>query len=278
VPVSTQAPPAELWKEFSGERAWRTAKQLVELGPRPAGSMESGRGRGILTSALRGTAWEVEAQAFTASTLRGDVPGTNLIARFSADGTRPVPRTPRSVVLGAHYDTRLFSTIRFLGANDGASGPAVLIEVARVLALDPTLAAKIEIVLFDAGEPRSQFTPADGLAGSKHYAKTAAPHRVIVLHAVGDNSGPLTLPPATPADIIADLRAASVALHSPLQFQTAPVKLWGDHLALGPGALLLSNHDSLARYTADDTLERVSPAVLGQVGELVVWLARRWAQ
>lgn len=277
VPVSTEPPPPDLWKQFSGDRAWRMARELVELGPRTAGSVESGRARGFFLSALRESAWVIEEQRFTATTPRGEIAGANLIARFSADGERPVPRTPRKVVLGAHYDTRHFSTIRFVGANDGASGPAVLVEAARVLALDPQLAAQIEIVFFDAGEPRSQFNADDGLHGSRHYAKSMSAGRAIVLHGVGDGETTLTLPPETPIELLSDLRAAVSALRSPLQLRTAPVKLWGDHLPLGPGALMLGNHDYLARYTADDTIERIRPATLASVGEVVVWLAKRWA-
>lgn len=279
VPVSTQPPPAELWKEFSGERAWRTAKQLVELGPRPAGSMELGRARGLLVSALESSAWEVEQQPFSASSPQGEISGTNLIARFSADGTRPVPRGGRAVLLGAHYDTRHFTTIKFVGANEGASGPAVLVEIARVLALDPQLAAKIEIVLFDAGEPRSQFAPDDGIFGSKAYAKSATSHpaHVAILQSVGDANSPLSLAPGASAELVAQLRSATTTLKSPLEFKTAPVRHWGDHLPFGTGALVLGNYDSLFRYTADDTIDRVDPTRLQRVGELLVWLSKKWA-
>lgn len=239
--------------------------------------MENGRARALLLSALRSAAWEVEQQTFTAATPRGELPGANLIARFAADGARPVPRTPRSIVIGAHYDTRHFSTIRFVGANDGASGPAVLVEVARVLALDPQLAAKVELVLLDVGEPRSQFAANDGLAGSKHYAKSAAPRRAAILHGVGDAAKVLTLPPDSAIDVLGELRAATTALRSPLKLQVAQTELWGDHLPFGACALLLGNHDYIARYTADDTIDRVTPATLGHVGEVVVWLAKHWA-
>lgn len=277
VPVSTQPPPADLWKEVSGERAWRTAKQLTELGPRPTGSMELGRAQGVLVSALRSAAWEVEQQSFTASTPRGEISGTNLIARFSADGERPVPRTPRSIAIGAHYDTRYFSTIRFVGANDGASGPALLVELARVLALDPQLAAKIELVLFDAAQPRGQFTDEDGIAGSKHYAKSAKPRYIAILEGVGDATSAFTLPPDMSIELLADLRAASSAVSNTLRFKAAPVRLWGDHIPFGSAALMFGNYDYLARNTADDTIDRVNPETIGRVGALVIWLTKHWA-
>jgi hypothetical protein len=277
VAVSTAPAPAELWKQFSGDRAWRTAKELAGIGPRPAGSQEIGRERALLIAALESAGWEVEQETFDVKTASESFQGTNLIARFSADGSRPVPRTARNVLLGAHYDTRRFSTIRFLGANDGASGPAVLVETARVLSLDPQLAAKVEIALFDASEPRIQFTPEDGIAGSKHHARSGAPAHAVILHGVGAANEPFTLPPETSAEVLGAVKAATAAVHSPLQFKTAQVRLWGDHLPFGAGALLLGTYDSLIRYTADDTVEHLDSATLGRVGELVIWLAKRWA-
>jgi len=277
VAVSTQPVPAELWKEFSGERAWRTVKQLVEIGPRPTGSLELGRARGVLASALRGMAWEVEIQPFKVPTPRGEIEGTNIIARFSADGSRPVARTARKVTLGTHYDTRNFTTIRFVGANEGASGPAVLLEAARTLALDPALAANIEIVFFDAAEPRSQSTPEDGLAGSKFYAKGVSPSRVLILQGVGDQASTFMLPPETPVELLNDLRTAHAAVNSPLNFKNSSLRIWGDHIPFGTSALFFGQTATMVRYTADDTLDRVSPATLGGLGELTVWLAKRWA-
>ena len=277
VAVSTQPAPAALWKEFSGERAWRTVKQLVEIGPRPTGSLELGRVRGVLASALRTAAWDVEMQPFKAASPRGEIQGTNVIARFSADGSRPVDKAVRKVMIGTHYDTRAFSTIRFVGANEGASGPAVLLETARALALDPALAAKIELVFFDAGEPRSQYTPDDGLAGSKSYAQSSTPDRVLILQGVGEQASVFTLPPETTVEMLADLRAAHTALNSPLNFQNAPLRVWGEHLTFGRNALFFGQTGSIVRYTADDTVDRVNPATLGSLGELTVWLAKEWA-
>lgn len=274
--MSTQPAPAALWKEFSGERAWRTVKQLVEIGPRPTGSLELGRVRGVLASALRTAAWDVEMQPFQATTPRGEIEGTNLIARFSADGSRPVDKTPRKVMIGTHYDTRVFSTIRFVGANEGGSGPAVLLETARALALDPALAAKVELVFFDAGEPRSQYSPEDGLAGSKFYARSATPERVLILQGVGDQASVFTLPPETTLEMLNELRTAHTALNSPLNFQNSPLRIWGEHLTFGRNALFFGQTGSMARYTADDTLDRVNPATLGSLGELTIWLAKHW--
>src|SRR5215204_4629607 len=132
VAVSTRPPPTELWREFSGRRALETAGKLAALGPRPTGSRELEAARQVFVPALEGAAWEVENDSFQPPAPPEGITAVNLVARFSSDGVRPVPRTARRIVIVAPYDTRSFSTIRFVGANDGGSGPAMLLELARV--------------------------------------------------------------------------------------------------------------------------------------------------
>ena len=52
---------------------------------------------------------------------------------FSASGASPAPRNTQNAIVCSHYDTKLFSTIRFVGADDGASSTGALLELARVL-------------------------------------------------------------------------------------------------------------------------------------------------
>ncbi|MES2571849.1 MAG: M28 family peptidase, partial [Verrucomicrobiota bacterium] len=111
--------------------------------------------------------WDVEEQPFTAETPRGPVKFVNVLARFSATTARPAPATTQTVIVCSHYDTKRFSTIRFVGASDGASSTGALLELARVLALDPAFASKIELVFFDGEEAFTQFTETDGLYGSR---------------------------------------------------------------------------------------------------------------
>jgi hypothetical protein len=285
VPVSTKSAPARLWKEFSAEQAWAEAKRLVDFGPRPTGSPENAKTRTILAGLLKNFSWEVEEQPFTIETPKAQGRGVNVIARFSADGSRPVAKTPRSVAIVAHYDTRPFSTIRFVGANDGASGPAVLLEIARCLSLNPQLAAKVELVFVDASEPLGQYSESNGLSGSRHFlaqlGEASAAQRVIVLHCVGDGSTQLTLPPETPPEMASEVKAALTALDSSMQMEILPYRAWGDHVPFqraGFATLLLSNHDFLGRYTADDTMQQVNRTKLKQVGELALYLTKRWAE
>ena len=284
VAVSTQPPPAEIWREFKGQNALDTAGKLVGLGPRPAGSPALDSARRLLVSGLEAAAWEVERDAFQTAAPNGSVSGVNLIARFSADGSRPVARTPRSILVVAAYDTRAFSTIQFVGANDGASGPAMLLEIARVLSLNPRLAERVELLLADASEPRQQFTPTDGVAGSRHYLSRVDPkslRRVLVLGGVGANGENLTVPPDTAADIWQEATQGCSRLGQPMLLRKLDRYMWGDHVPFteaGISSLYLGNHDYLARYTADDRLDKLSAASLERVGQFATWLVAQWAQ
>src|SRR5947207_15704526 len=87
----------------------------------------------------------------------------NLVGRFGNE------KGLAQFLLCSHYDTKTFDTIRFVGANDGGSSTGLLIEMARVLAMNPALAGKVELVFFDGEEAFENFTTTDGLCGSRHF-------------------------------------------------------------------------------------------------------------
>src|SRR5205807_6964879 len=94
---------------------------------------------------LKSFGWNVNRQTFSAKTPRGVMTFANLIATFRSPDRSESP----SFLLCSHYDTKTFDTISFVGANDGGSSTGLLIEMARVLATQPTQAAKTELVFFD---------------------------------------------------------------------------------------------------------------------------------
>jgi hypothetical protein len=128
--------PAELTLEnipFNGQQAYEYLKQLCQIGPRPSGSDGMRRQQELLAEHFRKLGGQVELQRFEmAHPVDGSrVPMANLIVRWHPD--RPV-----RVLLSAHYDTLPFPMLdpqnpkgRFVGANDGASGVAVLMELGR---------------------------------------------------------------------------------------------------------------------------------------------------
>jgi glutaminyl-peptide cyclotransferase len=137
----------------SGARAMRHLRTLCDLGPRPSGSAAMTKQRELLVAHFRAAGAVVEGQAFQVRDRRtgAAVHMENLVVTWHPD------RRER-VLLGAHYDTRPYPDLDpvdprgvFVGANDGASGTALLMELGRFM---PALAGPVgvDFVLFDAEE------------------------------------------------------------------------------------------------------------------------------
>src|SRR5438045_9589162 len=158
---------APLWENFSGEKAFAHVQHLVDLGPRPAGSEALEKSRLYIIEQLKSAGWTVARSEFSDQTPRGKMTFVNLIARFGANEKKEAAQ----FLLCSPYDTKTFETIRFVGANDGGSSTGLLVEMARVLAMSPALAAKIELVFFDGEEAFENFTATDGLYGRRHFTE-----------------------------------------------------------------------------------------------------------
>ncbi len=284
-PVSKAPPPQEIWREFSGERAMEHVRQQVAIGPRPAGSNELEKARELITQALEKEGWVVERQEFTDETPRGPVKFVNLIGRFAADGSRPVPQNTQKAIVSSHFDTKRFSTIQFVGANDAGSSTGALMELARVLALDPAMASKIELVFFDGEEAVQQFTEVDGLYGSRHYAKSllesgrAKQFKFGILwDMIGDSDLTITLPPDSPPEVARNLLASADALGLRKHFSFFNQSIMDDHYPLnrvGIPTIDIIDFDYLYWHTADDTLDRLSPDSLQKIGAVTLHQLRQ---
>lgn len=152
-PAQAQAPLA-----FSGQRAFEDMRCLVGFGPRPPGSEALAASRRWIIHQLQIDGAHVETDPFTASTPLGNIPMTNIIAKIP--GARP-----SIIMLAGHYDTKLFKNFRFVGANDGGSSAAFLLEMARLLGRrkNPTT---IWLVFFDGEEALKTWSATDSLYGS----------------------------------------------------------------------------------------------------------------
>src|SRR5881409_3646225 len=165
--LATKGSGPKIWEEFSGEKAFAHVQLLVDFGPRPGRSKAIEKSRDYIEDQLRRSGWQVTRQAFSDDTPRGKIQFVNLIAQFSSQGKAVSP----TFLLCSHYDTKMFDTIRFVGANDGGSSTGLLLELAGVMGQHPDLARKIELVFFDGEEACEQFSPKDGLYGSRYFAK-----------------------------------------------------------------------------------------------------------
>jgi Peptidase family M28 len=275
----------EIWKEFSGARAFAEVKKQVEIGPRPSGSVEITKARAWILDGLQREGWQTEEQSFTDQTPRGPMNFLNIIGRFSARAGEPPSRATQRAIVCSHYDTKRFSTIRFVGASDGASSTGALIELARVLALDPELAAKVELVFFDGEEALVQYTQTDGLHGSRYYARSlqtqnrARQFRFGILwDMIGDKDLTITLSPDSPQPLTQEILAAAEALGLRKHFGYFDRGIHDDQVPLneaGVPTVDLIDYDYLPWHTADDTLDRLSPESLQKIGAVTLYHLRK---
>ena len=253
--------------------------------PRPAGSAQLAKTRAYILDNLQKAGWDVEQQKFTDETPRGPVEFINLIARFPATAGKPASADTQQVIIASHYDTKLFDTIKFVGASDGASSTGALMELARVLAMDPAMARKIELVFFDGEEAVEQFNATDGLYGSRYYGKQLRLSKRneqfkfgILWDMIGKKNVTITLPPDSPAELAKGIFEASDALKLRQHFTYLDRELLDDHVPLNEShipTIDLIDFDYMYWHTADDLLDKLSPDSLQVVGSVTLYYLRQ---
>jgi Zn-dependent M28 family amino/carboxypeptidase len=166
---------------FSGSDAYEYLLDQCDFGPRPPGSDNLSLCRAMIAETFEFSGWNVTFQNFTYN----EVECVNIIVRWNSQNNSPI-------ILGAHYDTRppgTSDTGSGLGANDGASGVAVLLELANILPEEAR--SFVEIVLFDA-EDSGGISSWDWIQGSTHYVSQLSTERIgsinamVLLDMVGD--------------------------------------------------------------------------------------------
>jgi glutaminyl-peptide cyclotransferase len=266
---------AKIWDEFSGEKAFAHVQRLVDFGPRPSGSEAIEKARHYIEDQLHQSGWQITRQAFSDDTPRGSVRFVNLIADFRGQA-KPAP----VFLLCSHYDTKTFDTIKFVGANDGGSSTGLLLELARVIAQHPNLAAKIELVFFDGEEAYDHFSDTDGLYGSRYFARQLSAGSAkqfrggILFDMVGDRSLDITLPADSPPEIARDIFAAAEALKLRSYFTYLDREMIDDHSplnAIGIPTIDVIDFDYPSWHTAGDTVDKISPKSLQIVGSVALY-------
>ena len=241
-------------------------RREVELGERPAGSAKLRRLARRIRRALPDGRFE-----------RVGKPGSRL---RNVVGTIPGKRP--AIVLAAHYDTKEIPS--FVGANDGASGTAMLLELARVLrrASRPSGGRELRFVFFD-GEESPGAEEGDfyrtGVRGSKAYAER---HRgevgaLVLLDYVGDKDLRIPREEGSDEDLWARLRAAAKRVGAGSTFpDSSSGEILDDHTPFtrdGVPAIDLIDFDFPCMHKPCDDLSAISERSLDRVGETVYALA-----
>jgi glutaminyl-peptide cyclotransferase len=149
--------------DFNANRAMQYTREVVAFGPRPIGSGNHKKLENYILSHLRREA--VEEDVFTADTPEGPFPVHNIIAEFpgAKDGI---------IVVAGHYDTNYpLRNTGYVGANDGGSSTAILLELANHLGGKPRGGYSVWLLWTDAEEAVKQWSPTDSLYGTRHLAE-----------------------------------------------------------------------------------------------------------
>jgi len=253
-------------RSFDGERAYQYALDQCQIGPRPPGT-EAGWATGdYIIGQLEELGWEVETQEF-------DYRGVGMRNVIGKRGQGPV------VLLGAHYDTRPVAdrdpdhpNEPIVGGNDGASGVAVLLELADVLG-QYELETEVWLAFFD-GEDSGRLEGWPFCVGSAYMAEhlTVEPDWVIVVDMVGDADQQLYYE----GNSDQALRARLWDIAGELGYETfvAEVRysMVDDHtpfLNEGIPAVDIIDFDYPYWHTMEDTCDKVSPQSLERVGRVL---------
>ncbi len=185
-PDSVDPIQAEL--KFDGTRALQHVEHQTSLGPRTSGSAAHAETVSWIEAELADYGWQTEIQE--------EFVMGHLIKNIVAWRGAGEPW----IIVGAHYDSRLHANrdpieenrnLPVLGANDGASGVAVLLELARVLPAD--INKRIMLVFFDA-EDNGSIPGWDWILGSRVFAENLGsdpdlyPDAVVILDMIGDSN------------------------------------------------------------------------------------------
>jgi acetylornithine deacetylase/succinyl-diaminopimelate desuccinylase-like protein len=275
---SQSAPP-----EFSAESAWRYLVRQCDFGPRVPGSPEHAQTVRYLTEQLQAHGATVQLQRFeiTDPYDGGVLPLTNIIGSF-------LPSRTRRVLLVAHYDTRpradqetvdSLRALPILGANDAASGVAVLLEIGRLIAQRPPDDIGVDIVFFDGEDFGKEGDLTHYLLGSKYFAANLAGYRPvcgILLDMVGakdaeirQEGNSLAGAPRLTTNLFARAARLELDVFVPERFDP----MFDDHIPLLRAGIPTVDLIGLPYehwHTLADTPEACDPETLRQVGTLLL--------
>lgn len=270
------AQPAAAPLTFDGTRAFADLRAMVAIGPRPAGSPAIENTRAYIRKELTAAGLKVEEQPFDATTPLGPVHMVNLRATLpGAAGSRG------RIVIGGHYDTKLVKEFPFVGASDGASSAAFLLEIARALKGRPN-PLPIELLFLDGEEAVAAWdhpSRTDHTYGSRYYveqlkkAGTVNDVRAFILvDMIGDADLGIQREQNS-TDWLTDAVWTAAHQLKRAEFRDASTAIEDDHLeflAAGIPSVDIIDLEYTAWHTADDNLSRVSARSLQTVGDVVL--------
>ncbi len=283
--------------EFNQDRAFDYLVAQTEFGPRNPGSTGHQQCLQYLTFELQKFADAINQQSFRHTGYEGkSYQMTNIIASFNMEATN-------RILLGAHWDTRPRAerdpdpgrrNEPILGANDGGSGVAVLLEMARIFSINPPPTG-VDIILFDGEDYGREGDLDQYCIGAKHFARNKPsgfrPRFGIIIDMVGDKEArfPQEANSKQYAPWVVNLIWDTARRLNKAEFEDRQGgAIYDDHIPLNeagiPTALIIDSDligydgpNERRRYwhTTMDTPEQCSPESLGAVGRVLTEIIYR---
>ena len=277
-PTNGQLAPTTV--KFDSARAWKDLEAQIAIGPRQAGSAALQKTREYILAELKRAGVEAKTQAFTAKTPRGEVSMGNVI------GTIP-GRRPERIAIASHFDTKPtpFTSpsgarvTRFVGASDGASSTAALLELARALKTRQN-EFTIELLFFDGEEAFVEWSREDSTYGSRYYVDAARQagtlktlRTLVLLDMIGDKDLLIRRDSTSTPWLVDIVWTAAARLGHRGVFSNELTTVEDDHLPFltaGVPAVDIIDLDYAPWHTAEDTIDKVSARSLQIVGDVVL--------
>ncbi len=256
---------------FDGDRAFRDLETVVGYGPRPAGSEAIGRTRDYIVAELREAGFEPELDEFVATTPTGPVDMVNI--RAVKQGQKA-----DTIAVTGHYDTKLYD-FPFVGAIDGGSSTAILLEMARVVD-SVELEHTLEFIFFDGEEAVLEWTAADSVYGSRYDIDRRFENgtlrelqALVLVDMVGDKDLRVLRESASTEWLKSIIWGVAQSLGYGRHFGSENLAIEDDHvpyLNAGIPAVDLIDFDYSPWHTAADTLDKTSAESLQVIGDVVL--------
>ena len=258
---------------FNKTRAFQDVVHQVSIGPRTPGSKSHDVLAAWLQQSLIQYGWDAEIQ-------EGNFEGHDLKNVIAKRG-----EGQPWIILGAHYDSRLVAdqdpdpilrTQPVPGANDGASGVAVLMELARVLPVNPD--KQIWLVFFDL-EDQGRIESYDWILGSQYFVNNldGTPDAVVIVDMIGDADLNIFYEKNSNPELASEIWQHAADLGYSEQFiPEYKYSILDDHtpfLEKGIPAVDLIDFDYPYWHTTQDTTDKVSADSLQAVGDTIqTWI------
>lgn len=280
--LTGQAPPPTSSPSFNQERAYSRLVELCDLGPRNHGSEGKRKAEELIKRALREAGAEVSVHEFqhTPAGISEAATFRNLIGRIN-------PEQKRRVLLGTHYDTRTWAdrdpreALRnnpIIGANDGASGVAVLLEMAMAWKDHPPTLG-VDLIFFDGEDFGWAENWNDYFLGSKAWVRDHPDYKPewgVIVDMVGDASLRITKERESLAKapaIVQRIWDAAARVRAGSFVDETGGRILDDHTAFlekGLPVVLVIDFQYRWFHTTGDTPDKCSADSLGQIGRTLM--------